>query len=300
MAARLTWLRLLYKPVLEIDFDPIGVVVGQRAHGRAKRLIHHHHEILFADGANRYSRAARLALPSADVVVVADEGRRALMLATSPKARRVVTVRNAPLAADAITSPKGRTETFSVAYFGVISECQCLDAIVRSMALWPSGTTFHLYGPPSDFVTELRNIAQKIGTANRIIFEGWVDAADLIARVSRHHLAVTLLRPLNDNWRFSAGASNKRFQAMAAGLPQVTDNNPGVAELVERNRIGVCVSCQDEAAIAAAVCLYAADPKRVHTEGERARQMISEQLNYENEFSVILSEYRELVGERAC
>lgn len=300
MAARLSWLRLRRQPLLEIDFDPNGVVVGQWAKGHSNLLIHHHHEILFADGTSRHTRPARIALPNADLVVVADEGRRALMEGTDPKPKRVLTVRNAPLACDVIISPKRRTEAFSVVYFGVISNIQCLDVIVKSMALWPPETTFHLYGPPSPFQATLRSIAQANGTASRLFFEGWIDASDLIDRVARHHLAVTLLRPLNDNLQFAAGASNKRFQAMAAGLPQVSDNNPGVSDLVHRHGVGVCVPCEDEAAIAAAVCQYVADPKRVRQEGERARRLVLEKLNYETEFAAILAMYRELTGENSC
>jgi glycosyltransferase involved in cell wall biosynthesis len=279
---------------LEIDFDPVGVVAGLWARRLARRrpciVVHHHHEILFPDYTSRFVRQARLALGEAELVVVADEGRETQMEQAAPPARRVITVRNAPLASAALPAEPCRRDDFSVVYFGAMGRTQALDSVVRSMTAWPRGTRLHLYGEAKPIQrAELEGLAREVGVADRLVFEGWVPAEHLIETVSRHHLALTLLRPLNENWRYSSGASNKRFQAMAAGLPQISDDGIGVCELVEGNRVGMCVSPDDPAAIGAAVSAYAADPIRVKEEGARGRTLIAERLNYEFEFAKVVA-----------
>ena len=60
-------------------------------------------------------------------------------------------------------------------------------------------------------------------------------------------------------------------------------------ELVEGNRVGICVSPDDPLAIGAAVSTYAANPARVKEEGARGRNLIAERLNYELEFAKVIA-----------
>lgn len=290
MSGRLSVLRLARRrKALEIAYDPVGVAVSSWARGRASFLIHHHHEIFFGDGASRFERPARMALPEADLVIVADAGRKPLMEEMTPAPRRVAVVRNTPRTDAIKIGPAEKTHDFSVVYFGVVSPNQCLDIVVRSMAGWPKNSTFQLYGTAGPGVMDhLRALADDAGAADRLAFAGWVPMDRLIATIARHHIGVSLLRPANDNLIFCAGASNKRFQLMAAGLPQITDDAPGLAALVAAPGAGTCVRFDDVDGIAAAVRAYAADPDRVTREGRAAQALIRGSLNYDTEFAPVL------------
>lgn len=288
MMVKLSMLRQ-QRPTCEIDFDPVGVVVGERAFGQTDITIHHHHEILFKDNRGRYISKAREAIGNADVIIVADEDRRQLMEAEDPPPRRSITVRNAPTVADVVNGNIRRTEAFSVVYFGSVGPAQCLDTALKSMKDWPDDVCLHIYGArPDGYTAELLKMAKTLGVAERIVFESWVSTRQLLPAVAQHHLALTLLRPLNDNWRYSAGASNKRFQAMAAGVPQISDNGIGVEELIYEAGAGVCVNPDDPSAVAEAVNAYYSDPIRVETEGKKGRAHITDSLNYEREFAPIV------------
>ncbi|MCF3936661.1 glycosyltransferase [Acuticoccus sp. M5D2P5] len=290
MMVCLAFLRLRHSNALEIDYDPVGVSIGAWAPGRAAKLIHHHHEILFADDASRFERPARRALPRADLVIVADEGRRGLMMREKPGPRSIATVRNLPRLSDALRPLPRRDDRFSVVYFGAMGRDQCLDTILASVREWPPGVRLHLYGrPPRDDFSVLSRLAAENGVADRLVFEGWIAFDRLIDTVARHHVGLSLLRPSNNNWRFSAGASNKRYLLMAAGVPQISDQACGVAELVAGNGVGTCVPYHDPQAIAAAVHAYAADPARVAAEGEAGRALIRQRLNYEREFRHVMA-----------
>ncbi|WP_197527714.1 glycosyltransferase [Posidoniimonas polymericola] len=291
MAMRVSQLRLLGKSQLpiEVAYEPIGIRVSRLAFGRPKATIYHFHEILFGNG-RRHERQAIAALRHADLVTVADSGRADLMLAVEPCIAALKTIRNLPLASAALRSPPIRTEEFSAVYFGSRSHAQNLDRIVSSMDRWPAKVRLHLYGRKNPtFDEELRRIAAERGVLDRLVFEGWVHMQDLIRTVARHHLGFAMLRPLNDNWKFSAGASNKKYQLMAAGVPQIADNGRGTPEVVHNRGVGTCVSPDDEDAIAAAVHAYFNSPIKVETEGRSGRELIMTELNQECEFSSVLS-----------
>jgi len=275
--------------LLEIAYDPIGIWVSRRAGRRAKLTIHHFHEILFDDVSSPYERFARLSMPKADLITVADPGRAKLMRNVHPKPKRVETVRNYPLKAQAEVAPQEKHSGFKVVYFGAFGDSQCLDTIVTSMLWWPKDVSLHLYGKPDDeYRKKLLQIADRVGVNDRIFFEGWVEASDLIGVVSKYHIGFSMLKPLNDNWRFSAGASNKRFHLIGAGIPQITDNGEGVMELIELNQVGICVSPNDPRKIAEAVSEYYLDRRRITEDGRRARELIQSSLNQEIEFDKVI------------
>ncbi|MEM6898333.1 MAG: glycosyltransferase [Pseudomonadota bacterium] len=287
-ACQLTQIRLSSTPRidLEIAYDPIGVRVSGWALGKPATVIHHHHEVIVRDG-HRHAPAAIDALTRADLVTVADTWRAELIHKLKPGLRHVRALRNFPLKELAADRLVEKSSNFSVVYFGSRGSAQCLDTVVKSMDRWPPDVTLHLYGRPnSEFDAHLLKLASAIGIEHRLKFEGWAQFDKLFERVARHHLGLSLLRPTEDNWRYSAGASNKRFQLMAYGLPQITDNGVGVAEMISGAGISVCP--EDPAAIADAVCAYSSDPTRVENEGRAGRNRIRNELNQENEFDPIL------------
>ncbi|MEM9354931.1 MAG: glycosyltransferase [Pseudomonadota bacterium] len=273
---------------LEVAFDPPGVVASAWAPGRGQYLVHHHHEVLV--DMHRFDMPARRIIDKADLVVAADTDREALLHTHTPQPRATTTVRNVPLTEAATPRVVSKLPGFCVVYAGVIATTQAIDVVIASMNRWPFEATLHLFGNVKpDFKAHLDSIAAECGVSHRVIYEGWVPLDSLLDRLAAHHLALTIIRPENENWLYCAGASNKRFQAMAVGLPQITDDQPSVKALMEASSAGTSVPWDDEDAIAEAVCSYAANPERTLTEGERGRQYILREANYETEFAKVMS-----------
>jgi hypothetical protein len=108
------------------------------------------------------------------------------------------------------------------------------------------------------------------------------------ARLSEADLAIALLDGSTAQWSTALGASNKRYQFMKAGLPQIGDFNPGVPELIEGNGIGACVTAHDPGQIAALVRAYVTDDRRRRIEGARAFSLHRAEFNYEHAFQRLL------------
>ena len=167
------------------------------------------------------------------------------------------------------------------------------------MAYWPPEALCVLAGiSTTGFKGHLQDEAESLGFGARLVFLGVPDPAENWSLRTGADVAATLLVPHCLTTRFCAGASNKRFETMAVGVPQVSDRNPGVPELVERNGVGLCAPHDNPEAIGRAVARLLNDAPLRREMGERARRLHLERYNYEREFAPVLQLLLETVAER--
>jgi glycosyltransferase involved in cell wall biosynthesis len=187
----------------------------------------------------------------------------------------------------------------AVLYVGAVGETHGLETAMRSMVHWPPQTMLVLVGSAAaGFKTRLLNEAAGLGVSQRIIFPGIVDPKNIWGIRVGATVALTTMEPIGVNRLLSAGASNKRFEAMAAGVPQVSDRNPGVPELVEQTGSGLCVPHDDAEALGRAVAKLLNDEPLRRQMGAQARRMHLERFNYETEFQPVLEQLLESVKRR--
>lgn len=270
--------------IAEIAYDPEGVLVSDLAPFRpAKRMAHLHETV---SGNSFAERRLSSALRSYSLVVVPDAGRASLLHKQLGLSVTPTVVPNFPMLKDGAPTPAGSLGSFEVIYGGSISRQQMIDVIIRSVPLWPKGARFVLLGDTSrPTAQEMRRLTARLGLGDRVFFEGWTDVTDLIERYSRANLGVSLLTSDLEQWRLSLGASNKRYQYMQAGLPQIGDMNPGVPELIEGNQIGRCVRGDSEREIADIVSWYMNHPVGAAAEGKKAALLHQTVYNYDRVFA---------------
>lgn len=283
--------RRLGGPTVEIAYDPIGVWISDLAPGRPRRRVAHFHELLQHDHRRIERRLAR-AMAGFDLVVVPDAARARhtrdrLGLASDP-----LVVENLPLRATHPPPPRdgGPEAGFEVVYCGSLGLDQKLDAVIRAVPAWPPAARLLLIGRDETAAGRgLRALARDLGLDGRVVFAGWLPLPAAEARMARADLGIALLDGAWEQWRTALGASNKRYQYMKAGLPQIGDRNPGVPELLEGQGIGACVAAPEPAEIAALVRTYAADPERCRREGARAFALHRATFHYELAFGPLLA-----------
>jgi glycosyltransferase involved in cell wall biosynthesis len=93
-------------------------------------------------------------------------------------------------------------------------------------------------------------------------------------------------------YRFCAGASNKRFEAMAAGVAQVTNQGPGIDRLFVDTGAAVAAPHHDPEAIGEAIGSLLNDRDRRTGMGRTARALHLEKYHYEAEFAPVMDEIR--------
>jgi glycogen synthase len=115
---------------------------------------------------------------------------------------------------------------------------------------------------------------------------GWVAAADVVAMP---------IQPTTLNHRLTT--PNKLFEALAAGVPVVASDLPGMAPIVLETGCGLVVDPTDPAAIAAALRSILDAPAAVR-EAHRTRALAAAHGTYcwEHQVELLLAEYGRLTG----
>ena len=182
----------------------------------------------------------------------------------------------------------------AVGYVGCVGWHQGLREAAFSMRDWPADSVFVLVGPYSEEVREgILAGARAAGTDSRVLFLGPKPHAEALALAAGADLGLSLIQPHNQHRLYSAGACNKRFEYMALSVPQLTNNGPGVAEIVERNQCGLCVNPNSPEEIGAAVNRLLRDPDQLRQMGSRGRAAHCEQYNYQAQFRPVLEWIRQ-------
>jgi glycosyltransferase involved in cell wall biosynthesis len=290
------------KPDVAIAYDAESAALLLRATTEAnssKRVVHLHELFDTANAGGITRRAMRYLednLRRADLVVVPD-AHRATMVAESfalPVAPMVV-MNFPPLLQTLPTSrlipalrDRGVMARKIVHYQGSVGPDHCLEAIVASMKFWPADAVFVVIGGGSEeYRKRLSALAASAGVAKRLIILGRVPYSEVLSFAVGASIGLTLLEPTIDNQRFCAGASNKRFEYAALGIPQVTNSGTGMAELFGEPGLAVLVESLDPASIGRAVADLLGDPQRAIEMGERARAAHLRANNYESQFAPV-------------
>ena len=273
----------------EISYDPNGILISDYALFRPRRRIAHLHETVQRMDQAFIERRLKTALRGFQRIAVADEGRATLLVDQMNLPTAPAVVPNVPLAS-AEDAPGVETHAgFDVIYGGSLGSDQKIGLIIQSVPLWPADGRLILAGDDTrPHAQTLKTLVADLGLTERVIFEGWMNLDHLLARYRKAHLGISLLTANSAQWVLSVGASNKRYQYMQAGLPQIGDQMPGVPELLEGNGIGRCVVEYDEQAIADIVRHYHANPDQRREAGRKARALHLERSNYQKAFEPTL------------
>jgi glycosyltransferase involved in cell wall biosynthesis len=308
--------RVALSPDVVIAFEPDAAALLLRTRSslaRTMRIVHLH-EIpdtrLYAN-----SVVSRIAiqymlrrLSAADLVIVPDEDRATYTVERARLERRPTVVMNCPLRLEHLPTSKllpwlserGVTTSHIVHFQGSIGAERGLKRVIASMRFWPSDAVFVIVGDGSDALQkELRLQAVRENVSERVLFVGRVPYADVMAFAVGATLGITLMEPINNNWRFGAGASNKRFEYAALGIPQVTNTGAGMQRTFEAPGIAMLVDVEDVAMIGKTIAQLLLDPLLASTIGERARELHLSQYNYECQYAPVLEWVREWLVSRA-
>lgn len=132
----------------------------------------------------------------------------------------------------------------------------------------------------------LKEMALKLGIDTYVNFAGtqtnipdWLSQADVFVLSS-----------------IAEGIPMTVLEAMAAGLPVISTDVGGLAELVENNKTGLLVEKQNSEALSNAMVFYVQHPDEVVKQGENALQFVTDQFSEINMVNKYLSLYQKSLG----
>ena len=298
-AARVLRSAQRWRPHWIYAFDPLAAPAALAAVWRTgARCVYHEHDAPAPAGGSAAMRGvlrARAALARRATLCLVPGVERGRRLIEDTGAARVEVVRNCPRLADvAAARPHARTGGLRVLYHGSVVPARlpmtAIDAVatVDGASLGIAG--YEAAGHPG-YVAALVEHARARGVAHRVTWAGTLPArADVLAHADGFDVGLALMPTdtADFNEQTMVGASNKPFDYLARGLALVVSDRPEWrAEYVDA---GMARSCRPDSAadIADVLRWFAARPDETRTMGERGRQRILSEWNFERGFARVL------------
>ncbi|HSK51336.1 MAG TPA: glycosyltransferase, partial [Clostridia bacterium] len=180
-----------------------------------------------------------------------------------------------------------------VVYQGGFSHDRGIEQLIEAIADVPGATLVLLgYGRMQQ---QLEELAADPATGGKLAVLPAVPPTELLDWIASADVAAMPIQPTTLNHRLTT--PNKLFEAMAAGVPVVASDLPGMAAIVRDAGCGVLVDPTDPGTIAGAIRQILELPPDAY-EAWRARCAAAamESYNWERQMELVLEEYGRLTG----
>lgn len=175
--------------------------------------------------------------------------------------RRFLVVRNAPARdrQEAVAEARrggGASRPFTLLYQGAVNIGRGVEEAIEALAEL-AGCRLVVVGD-GDVLGAARELAERVGVADRVEFVGRVPFERLPAYMAAADLGLVMLRNLCLNYRYAL--PNRVFDFIGAGLPILACRLPEIEKIVEGEDVGMCMERLTAKDMAEAVRLAEAHP----------------------------------------
>ena len=263
------------------------------------RVLYHEHDSPDgppAGGLQRLVIWARKQLARrADCCVLPNEARLERFKTDTGTRREALCVWNCPAAREVSARRPSANGSFWLLYHGSIGPARLPLSVVNALAHLPDTVKLRVIGYETvgsiGYVAQLRAHARQLGVDDRLEVVNALPRFELMEWCRRCDAGLSLipLRQGDVNHNNMTGASNKAFDYLASGLPLVVSDLPDWrAAYVEP---GYALACDpdDPQSIARAIRRFLDDPDLSRAMGEKGRQRILADWNYESRFQPVYS-----------
>ena len=241
---------------------------------------------------------------SAAVVIVPDRERGRVMSEELRLISPPHTVANAPMhrynlpglaLVEALTA-QGKRFNRIVLRQGRIGPGHGIEATLRSIPLWNTREWGLVVMGPSepDYARSLALLAVELGVDSQFAILPFVPYEKLPEYTPGAHVGHALYQPIHFNHLYPTTASNKIMEYMAAGLPLLVSDRPGLRVFVDKYKCGLTADEGSPGSIAAAVNTLLGDPDLASRLGAAGARAFEEEFNYELQFTPVLKAFESL------
>jgi glycosyltransferase involved in cell wall biosynthesis len=263
------------------------------------RIIYHEHDSPPMVPKSRFDRCAllmrRLLAGRARCVILPNQ-QRVLQFASDVRTSRsnVVCVWNCPTR-DEISDQRSPVDVAKIRllYHGSIVPSRLPLAVLYALARLPENLVLRIVGYETigsrGYLDVIRDKAKSLGVTDRVEVVGTLARRELLERCRESDIGLAVM-PMSSgdlNMRAMVGASNKAFDYLASGLALIVSDLPEWRTMFVDRGYGVACNPQDPDSISGALQSLLADPAGMRMMGERGRQRIEQEWNYETEFSKV-------------
>lgn len=146
-----------------------------------------------------------------------------------------------------------------------------------------------------DYPQQLKEYAARLGISDRVEFSSAKTRADLLDMCQKCDVGLALMpKESSDiNMQFMTGASNKAFDYLACGLALLVSDLPDWKTMFVDSGYGLACDPDSAESIAEKIRWYLEHPKEMRAFGEKGRQKILCDWNYETQFKPIIKKMAE-------
>lgn len=215
--------------------------------------------------------------------------------------RKVFSVWNCPSQKEvAAPRPLGSEKILRLAYCGTVNPDRLPQTLLCAMAKFPGEIQLNVVGYETEgscgYMQEFQKVAAQLGISKQVKFFGALSRKPMFDCLSLCHVGLALLpiQTANMNFRFIIGASNKAFDYLALGLALLVPDLPGWRECYVNPGYGVSCDPGDPESLKQTFKWFLEHPSQRHAMGERGRQRIQAEWNYERQFRPIFLKLNEM------
>lgn len=300
------------KAAFLVGHDAYGLLPARLLATRYRRpLVYHCHDFIERDRplhlGGRVVRAfEQIFARTADLVIVPDTERGNVIARELALKHPPLIVANAPLngpqpsgeALRKALSERDVTLERIVFRQGRIGASHAIEPTLRSMPYWENENWGFVVMGPGDplYLKQLLALAQALSLERRFVILPPVGYDQVAAFTAGADLGHALYEPAQVNWKYITTASNKIMEYMAAGVPLLVSDRPGLQALAEHYQCGIIADESNPHSIAIAINTLLGDPARARQMGAAGRQAFEEVFCYERQFAPALDVFRALAA----
>ena len=181
-------------------------------------------------------------------------------------------------------------ETFNLIYVGGVTRERGLEMVVKALRLLPMpNLRLHIIGSGRE-----PDLIEMLAADSRVVMHGRVEWTELHRHYIRSHVGLALYQPLAGF--VTVDHSVKIVEYMAAGIPVLCSNFPGLKTFVEDAGCGLVVQPDDPRAIAAKIRQLAEDPNLRERMGATGRRLFESEYNWEKHEHRLIELYKRVCG----
>jgi glycosyltransferase involved in cell wall biosynthesis len=179
-----------------------------------------------------------------------------------------------------------------VLYQGGFSRDRGIEQLIEALPSLPADSVLVLLG----YGVLQAELEARAEAANRLFVLPAVLPADLVEWVGSADVVAMPIQPTTLNHRLTT--PNKLFEAMAAGVPVVASDLPGMAGIVRDTGCGVLCDPSSPASIATAIrSILDAPPDEREAYRRRALDAVRATYNWDSQAAILFAEYGRLTGK---
>jgi len=220
-----------------------GVLV--RGMKRSVMFVFDCNELFMEKGMNRLKKAAwkpihSLAFRKADTILHAEKNRLKFCMKNYTSNANHVLLENLPRISTGAFAQKRLSSNVRVVYLGaLIPSRHCEDIILAFSNMQLRDVTCDLIGfGEEEYIASLHSLISDNGITN-VRIQPPVSNASMLDSLANYDIGLAFYRNTNLNQYYCA--PNKIYDYIVMGLAVVTNRYPGLIDVVEKDKIGVCI-----------------------------------------------------------